>query len=72
MFFSCAVCTNINEFGSKRLLLKGLCSSAMEESIFDTEYYVNGLVNQRLYFKYEIHSKRSRVKSGEKFGNIFS
>ena len=48
---SCAVCMNINQIGSKRLQLKGLCPTVMRESIFDTEYYVDGLVNARLYFK---------------------
>ena len=48
---SCGVCMNINQAGSKRLQLKGLCPSIMRESIFDTEYYVAGLVNERLYFK---------------------
>ena len=38
---------------SKTLTLKGLCFDELrKEGDFDTEYFVSGLINERLHFRY--------------------
>ena len=45
----CGVC-NYNPF--KKLVLKGLCYNELQnDGDFDTEYYVDGLYNERVHFK---------------------
>ncbi len=46
----CAFCQNFNV--SKRLVLRGLCPAELEDGgDFDTEYYVHGMINERMHFR---------------------
>lgn len=39
----------------KRLVLKGLCFDELKGGgDFDTEYYVSGMINERMHFRYTI------------------
>ena len=54
----CGVCLNMNRDedkieGNRRLLLKGMCELEVTINAFDQEYYVHGLMNGRLHFKYK-------------------
>ena len=49
---------------SKMLTLKGLCFDELrKEGDFDTEYFVSGLINEKLHFRFALLHSRLRVLS---------
>ena len=48
---SCGVCNNIDG-GKNRIWLKGVCKINLDEQEYDARYYIHGIKNGKMHFRY--------------------